>query len=111
MTCNQETKDITLTFKGLSSRKLQSLLQQGYEISGASLYHPAKHQHCFCTQAGFVGWFQGEEQLGNISKDKYLNAMSFITKYLQEKYSIDNLTAKAIARQISELGEDYRGMK
>lgn len=107
----QDIRTIQQDFCGVPARKLEGLITQGYEISGVSLYHPSKHQHCFCTQAGFVGWFQGEEQLGNISKDKYLNAMSFITKYLQDKYSIDNLTAKAIARQISELGEDYRGMK
>jgi hypothetical protein len=106
-----EEQEIKVTFKDLSSKKLDSLLLKGYKISGVSLYHPTKHQHCFCTQAGFVGWFQGEDQLGTVSKDHYINAMSFITKYLQDKYSIDNLTAKAIARQISEFGEDYKGMK
>lgn len=106
-----EEQEIKVAFKDISSRKLEDLLWKGYEISGVSLYHPAKHQHCFCTRAGFVGWFQGEEQLGSISKDHYLNAMSFIVKYLQAKYSIDNLTAKAIARQIAEFGEDYKGMQ
>lgn len=106
-----EEQEIKVVFKDISSRKLEDLLWKGYRISGVSLYHPAKHQHCFCTQAGFVGWFQGEEQLGSISKDHYLNAMSFIVKHLQAKYSIDNLTAKAIARQIAEFGEDYKGMQ
>ena len=107
----QDIKTIELDFSGIAARKLDGLLTDGYEISGVSLYNPVKHQHCFCTQAGFVGWFQGEEQLGEATKDHYLNAMSFITKYLQDKYSIDNLTAKAIARQIAEFGEDYKGMK
>ena len=106
-----EFQEIKVTFKDLPSRKLDSLLLKGYRISGVSLYHTEKHQHCFCTQAGFVGWFQGEDQLGTISKDHYLNAMNFITKHLQEKCSIDNLVAKALARQIAELGEDYKGLK
>ena len=107
----QDIKTIELGFSGVAARKLDNLLTEGYEISGASLYHPEKHQHCFCTQAGFVGWFQGKEQLGEVTKEHYLNAMSFITKHLQHKYSIDNLTAKAIARQIAEFGEDYKGMQ
>ena len=107
----QDIKTVELCFSGVAARKLDSLLTEGYEISGVSLYHPIKHQHCFCTQAGFVGWFQGKEQLGEVTKEHYLNAMSFITKHLQHKYSIDNLTAKAIARQIAEFGEDYKGME
>ncbi len=107
----QDTRIIQQDFSGVAARKLQSLLSDGYEISGVSLCHPVKHQHCFCTQAGFVGWFRGEHNLGEVNQDWYLNAMSFITKYLQDKYSIDNSTAKAIARQIAEFGEDYRGMK
>ena len=107
----QDTKTIQLGFSGVAARKLNSLLLDGYEISGVSLYHPAKHQHCFCTQAGFVGWFQGEENLGEVNKVWYLNAMSFITKHLQDKYNIDNTTAKAIARQVAEFGEDYKGIK
>lgn len=107
----QGIKTIELDFSGIAARKLDGLLTDGYEISGVSLYNPAKHQHCFCTRAGFVGWFQGKEQLGEVTKDHYLNAMSFIVKHLQAKYSIDNLTAKAIARQIAEFGEDYKGMQ
>ena len=107
----QETEYFQQAFNGIALNKLYGLLEKGYEISGVSLYHPGKHQHCFCTRAGFVGWFQGEEQLGSISKDHYLNAMSFIVKHLQNKYSIDNLTAKAIARQIAEFGEDYKGVE
>ena len=107
----QDIKTIELGFSGVATRKLDSLLLQGYEISGVSLYNHEKHQHCFCTQAGFVGWFRGEHNLGEVNKDWYLNAMSFITKYLQDKYSIENSTAKAIARQIAEFGEDYKGIK
>lgn len=107
----QDIKTIELGFSGIAARKLDALLMQGYKISGVSLYNHEKHQHCFCTQAGFVGWFQGEEQLGAISKDHYLNAMSFIVKHLQGKYSIDNLAAKAVARQIAEFGEDYKGIE
>ena len=42
----------------IAQRKLDSLLEEGYTISGYSIYHEQKHQHGFVTGAGLVGWWR-----------------------------------------------------
>ena len=42
----------------IAQRKLDSLLTEGYTISGYSIYHEQKHQHGFVTGAGLVGWWK-----------------------------------------------------
>lgn len=42
----------------IAQRKLDSLLTEGYTISGYSIYHEQKHQHGFVTGAGLVGWWR-----------------------------------------------------
>ena len=42
----------------IAQRKLDSLLAEGYTISGYSVYHERKHQHGFVTGAGLVGWWR-----------------------------------------------------
>lgn len=42
----------------IAQRKLDSLLNEGYAISGYSVYHERKHQHGFVTGAGLVGWWK-----------------------------------------------------
>ena len=42
----------------IARRKLDSLLAEGYTISGYSVYHEQKHQHGFVTGAGLVGWWK-----------------------------------------------------
>lgn len=42
----------------IAQRKLDSLLAEGYTISGYSIYHEQKHQHGFVTGAGLVGWWK-----------------------------------------------------
>ena len=42
----------------IAQRKLDSLLTEGYTISGYSVYHELKHQHGFVTGAGLVGWWK-----------------------------------------------------
>ena len=42
----------------IAQRKLDSLLTDGYAISGYSVYHERKHQHGFVTGAGLVGWWK-----------------------------------------------------
>lgn len=42
----------------IAQRKLDSLLTEGYTISGYSIYHEQKHQHGFITGAGLVGWWK-----------------------------------------------------
>lgn len=44
----------------IAQRKLDSLLAEGYTISGYSIYHERKHQHGFVTGAGLVGWWRPE---------------------------------------------------
>lgn len=44
----------------IAQRKLDSLLAEGYTISGYSIYHEQKHQHGFVTGAGLVGWWRPE---------------------------------------------------
>ena len=44
----------------IAQRKLDSLLTDGYTISGYSIYHEQKHQHGFVTGAGLVGWWKPE---------------------------------------------------
>lgn len=44
----------------IAQRKLDSLLTEGYTISGYSIYHERKHQHGFVTSAGLVGWWKPE---------------------------------------------------
>lgn len=44
----------------IAQRKLDSLLTEGYTISGYSVYHERKHQHGFVTGAGLVGWWKPE---------------------------------------------------
>lgn len=44
----------------IAQRKLDSLLAEGYTISGYSVYHEQKHQHGFVTGAGLVGWWRPE---------------------------------------------------
>lgn len=44
----------------IAQRKLDSLLAEGYTISGYSVYHERKHQHGFVTGAGLVGWWKPE---------------------------------------------------
>ena len=44
----------------IAQRKLDSLLTEGYTISGYSIYHEQKHQHGFVTGAGLVGWWKPE---------------------------------------------------
>ena len=44
----------------IAQRKLDSLLTEGYTISGYSVYHEQKHQHGFVTGAGLVGWWRFE---------------------------------------------------
>ena len=44
----------------IAQRKLDSLLAEGYTISGYSIYHEQKHQHGFVTSAGLVGWWRPE---------------------------------------------------
>lgn len=44
----------------IAQRKLDSLLAEGYMISGYSVYHERKHQHGFVTGAGLVGWWKPE---------------------------------------------------
>lgn len=44
----------------IAQRKLDSLLAEGYTISGYSVYHELKHQHGFVTGAGLVGWWRPE---------------------------------------------------
>ena len=44
----------------IAQRKLDSLLTDGYTISGYSVYHEQKHQHGFVTGAGLVGWWKPE---------------------------------------------------
>lgn len=44
----------------IAQRKLDSLLTEGYTISGYSVYHEQKHQHGFVTGAGLVGWWRPE---------------------------------------------------
>ena len=44
----------------IAQRKLDSLLAEGYTISGYSVYHEQKHQHGFVTGAGLVGWWKPE---------------------------------------------------
>jgi len=44
----------------IAQRKLDSLLTEGYTISGYSVYHEQKHQHGFVTGAGLVGWWKPE---------------------------------------------------
>jgi len=44
----------------VSQRKLDSLLTEGYTISGYSIYHKQKHQHGFVTGSGLVGWWKPE---------------------------------------------------
>ena len=44
----------------IAQRKLDSLLAEGYTISGYSVYHDRKHQHGFVTGAGLVGWWKPE---------------------------------------------------
>lgn len=44
----------------IAQRKLDSLLTEGYKISGYSVYHEQKHQHGFVTGAGLVGWWRPE---------------------------------------------------
>lgn len=44
----------------IAQRKLDSLLAEGYTISGYSVYHERKHQHGFVTSAGLVGWWKPE---------------------------------------------------
>ena len=45
----------------IAQRKLDSLLAEGYTISGYSVYHEQKHQHGFVTGAGLVGWWRPED--------------------------------------------------
>ena len=42
----------------IAQRKLDSMLAEGYTISGYSVYHEQKHQHGFVTGAGLVGWWK-----------------------------------------------------
>ena len=42
----------------IAQRKLDSLLAEGYTISGYSIYNEQKHQHGFVTGAGLVGWWK-----------------------------------------------------
>lgn len=42
----------------IAQRKLDSLLTEGYTISGYSVYHEQKHRHGFVTGAGLVGWWR-----------------------------------------------------
>lgn len=42
----------------IAQRKLDSLLAEGYTISGYSIYHEQKHQLGFVTGAGLVGWWR-----------------------------------------------------
>lgn len=42
----------------IAQRKLDSMLAEGYTISGYSVYHERKHQHGFVTGAGLVGWWK-----------------------------------------------------
>ena len=44
----------------IAQRKLDSLLAEGYTISGYSVYHERKHQHGFVAGAGLVGWWRPE---------------------------------------------------
>ena len=44
----------------IAQRKLDTLLAEGYTISGYSVYHEQKHQHGFVTGAGLVGWWKPE---------------------------------------------------
>lgn len=44
----------------IAQRKLDSLLEKGYTISGYSVYREQKHQHGFVTGAGLVGWWRPE---------------------------------------------------
>ena len=44
----------------IAQRKLDSLLTEGYTISGYSIYNEQKHQHGFVTGAGLVGWWKPE---------------------------------------------------
>ena len=44
----------------IAQRKLDSLLAEGYTISGYSVYHERRHQHGFVTGAGLVGWWKPE---------------------------------------------------
>ena len=44
----------------IAQRKLDSMLAEGYTISGYSVYHEQKHQHGFVTGAGLVGWWKPE---------------------------------------------------
>ena len=44
----------------IAQRKLDSMLTEGYTISGYSVYHERKHQHGFVTGAGLVGWRKPE---------------------------------------------------
>ena len=44
----------------IAQRKLDSLLEKGYTISGYSVYRERKHQHGFVTGAGLVGWWKPE---------------------------------------------------
>ena len=44
----------------IAQRKLDSLLAEGYTISGYSVYHEQKHQHGFVTGDGLVGWWRPE---------------------------------------------------
>lgn len=44
----------------VAQRKLDSLLTEGYTISGYSIYHKQKHQHGFVTGSGLVGWWKPE---------------------------------------------------
>jgi hypothetical protein len=50
-------KALKLGLKPIAQRKLDSLLAEGYTISGYSVYHERKHQHGFVTGAGLVGWW------------------------------------------------------
>lgn len=49
-----------LAMTPIAQRKLDSLLTEGYTISGYSVYHEQKHQHGFVTGAGLVGWWRPE---------------------------------------------------
>lgn len=49
-----------LAMTPIAQRKLDSLLTEGYTISGYSVYHEQKHQHGFATGAGLVGWWRPE---------------------------------------------------
>lgn len=53
------SKEVLVAFQGVSKLKLETLLEDGWEISGVSIYKDGRHG--FVTDGGFVGWWKKEE--------------------------------------------------